>query len=55
MNNHKITYDPEKNPCCGNCKKFENENSDGWGWCKEFQEKSVCWAYCERWDDVDEK
>ena len=38
---------------CGNCKSFKNEDIEGVGWCKEFDNRTTTNEYCERWDEKD--
>ena len=33
--------------CCGNCKHFNNEDVEGWGWCSLNKTKTHC---AQSWD-----
>ena len=36
-----------KSKCCGNCKHFNNEDVEGWGWCSFNKTKTHC---AQSWD-----
>ena len=36
-----------ENKCCGNCKHFNNEDVEGWGWCSLNKTKTHC---AHSWD-----
>lgn len=36
-----------ENKCCGNCKHFNNEDVEGWGWCSLNKTKRHC---AQSWD-----
>ena len=36
-----------ENKCCGNCKHFNNEDVEGWGWCSLNKTKTHC---AQSWD-----
>ena len=36
-----------ENKCCGNCKHFNNEDVEGWGWCALNKTKTQC---AQSWD-----
>ena len=36
-----------ENKCCGNCKHFNNEDVEGWGWCSLNKTKTHCAQF---WD-----
>ena len=36
-----------KDKCCGNCKHFNNEDVEGWGWCSLNKTKTHC---AQSWD-----
>ena len=36
-----------ENKCCGNCKHFNSEDVEGWGWCSFNKTKTHC---AQSWD-----
>ena len=36
-----------ENKCCGNCKHFNSEDVEGWGWCSLNKTKTHC---AQSWD-----
>lgn len=36
-----------ENKCCGNCKHFKDEDTEGWGWCTFNKTKTHC---AQSWD-----
>ena len=37
------------NNCCGNCCNFDNEDTNGIGYCSEHDTVKLCSDYCEWW------
>lgn len=37
----------QEKKCCGNCFWFDNEDTEGQGWCIEHQEETSCDLVCD--------
>ena len=42
-----------KDKCCGNCKYMENQDLDGFGWCKRTNTETHCTLHYDCHEDLD--
>ena len=42
-----------ENKCCGNCKRFKDEELDGFGWCDKIDNETHCALHYDCHEDID--